>query len=340
MSDAPALQTEPVPADAAPADLALVTEGSTLSAELRGTSPRMIVLQCLVILLGAAGFAWVLHPAVGPDHPHTNWILTTLLAIVSLTAGCWHAVRQWRDYTLPMRALRDKIAAARIGECPIEELSTVSGGLKPILPLVQQLLIDLRQERTRNAILEEEIRQRVLSRTESLERKIGSLKQQATRDALTGLSNRRLLDQVLPELVEASLAQWTDLTVMMIDVDYFKILNDTLGHAAGDALLKQIAQLIRSSIRDGDTAYRCGGDEFVVVMPNTSIELGREIANRLRSMVDGLAKTIKVSRPPRLSIGVDSLYRSNTKTAADLLSNADKALYDVKAARKAPSRVA
>jgi diguanylate cyclase (GGDEF)-like protein len=299
---------------------------------------RTFVWQSLAILLGAAGFAWFVHQMLGDQHSHGNWLLMVLLATASLAAGCWGAISRWRDYSLPIRKLQKIVARIRDGDAAIEELSSIEGGISPVVETVQQLLRDLRQERTRNAVLEAEIRQRVHNRTESLERKIGSLQQQATRDALTGLHNRRLLDQQLPALIEQCKQDYTDMTVLMIDVDYFKTLNDTLGHAAGDQLLRQIAQLIRSTIRENDCAFRCGGDEFVVVMPATSDDTGQRLADRLRSLVDGLGKTLKVSRAPRLSIGLATLHQTNANDAAELLAHADKALYDIKSARSDPAR--
>ncbi len=261
-----------------------------------------------------------------------------LLAGASLAAGCWGAFARFRDYTVPLQRLQHLLPLVRDGQRPIEELSTIDRGLAPLMPQIQQLVRDLRQQRLENAELQNEIRQRVLTRTDALERKIGSLQQQATRDALTGLNNRRQLDHQLPALIEQCKLQYIDLAVLMIDVDYFKVLNDTLGHAAGDELLRQIAQLMRSSIRATDTAYRCGGDEFVVVLPGASIEVSTQLATRLRSLVDSLGRTLKVTRPPRLSIGIATLHQTNCYDAAELLAHADRALYDVKAARPVPSR--
>ncbi len=330
-TDAP---SAPVEADPPAAAAPLVVKRT------RDRKVLVFAVQVLAILVCAAALGWALHTYLGADQGRSNWILTTLMAGTSLLAGCWSTYRRWRDYTLPLRSLREMLPEARLGSIPIEELSSIKGQLAPIIPHIQQLLRDIREERMMISRLEDETRQRVLSRTDALERKIGSLRQQATRDGLTGLGNRRHLDQSLPQAIELCLATYEDLSVMMIDVDYFKMLNDTLGHAAGDELLRQIAQLIRSTIREADTAFRCGGDEFVVVLPNTTRDVAEQMGMRLRSLIDSLSKTIKVSRPPRLSIGVASLFQTGTRTAHDLLVAADKALYDVKSARPLPSRVA
>ncbi len=300
----------------------------------------VIGVQIVAILIGSAALGWALHTYFRTDRGQTNWLLTAMMAVASLMAGCWSTYRRWCDYTLPMRSLREMLPEARLGAIPIEELSNIKGQIAPIVPLIQQLLRDIRQERMMISRLEDETRQRVLSRTDALERKIGSLRQQATRDGLTGLGNRRHLDEALPQSIELCVSTYSDLSVLMIDVDYFKILNDTLGHAAGDELLREIAQLIRSTIRETDTAFRCGGDEFVVVLPNTAADVAQQLGDRLRSLVDSLCKPLKVSNRPRLSIGVSSIGQAGVKTAHDLLVAADKALYHVKSARPKPSRVA
>jgi diguanylate cyclase (GGDEF)-like protein len=294
---------------------------------------KRLWLQVAVILLGAAAFGSLLVYLIGRRHVATSTTLMVLLGSVSLASGCWGAFRRWRDFAAPLSQLTRLLPQVRANAIPIEELSQIKGGLEPAIPLIQDLLRDLRRERVQNAILQEEIRQRVISRTESLERTIGSLKAQATRDVLTGLSNRRALETQLPALFKQCKLSGSDLVVLMIDVDYFKTLNDTLGHAAGDELLRQIGQLIRSSIRQNDFAFRCGGDEFVIVLPGATPPVGRNLAERLRSLVDALAKTLHVSRPPRLSIGLASMNLVNAASEAELLAEADKDLYTIKATR-------
>ena len=98
---------------------------------------------------------------------------------------------------------------------------------------------------------------------------------QATRDALTGLLNRRSLDIEIDRAVEQFQSVGTDACLLMIDIDHFKGLNDTLGHAAGDELLKSIAQIMRSAIRNSDQAFRCGGDEFVILLGGCGIRAGQ-----------------------------------------------------------------
>ena len=159
---------------------------------------------------------------------------------------------------------------------PIEDLAAVRGRLAPIAMHIHEMLREIRSQKTALAEMDHEVRQRIANRTEALERKIGSLKHQATRDVLTGLLNRRALDDHLSRVIEQNIAASMPVSVLMIDVDNFKPLNDTLGHAAGDELLRSIGQIFRSTLRDRDTAFRCGGDEFVIVLD------GSDMAGRQR----------------------------------------------------------
>jgi diguanylate cyclase (GGDEF)-like protein len=123
----------------------------------------------------------------------------------------------------------------------------------------------------------------------------------------------------------------------MIDVDNFKPLNDTLGHAAGDEMLRNIGQVIKSSMRDTDAAFRVGGDEFVVLLSGADEEAGRRLADRISKLVAGLAMPLKMERPVGLSIGVASLREGlkhgERPTHSLLVAAADARLYEVKKTR-------
>jgi diguanylate cyclase (GGDEF)-like protein len=145
--------------------------------------------------------------------------------------------------------------------------------------------------------------------------------------------NRRMLDQILPELTDRTRAGGSQLTVLMIDLDYFKEVNDTLGHAAGDQLLIVVSQIIRSGIRDIDMAFRYGGDEFVILMPETDHNAGAALAQRLGSLVDAHAKTLHLPFPPALSVGIACTMNLANSSAGHLLRHADEELYKLKSIR-------
>jgi diguanylate cyclase (GGDEF)-like protein len=264
-----------------------------------------------------------------------------ILALSGMLCGIWTARRYRRRWSQPMRDLQATLARIRAGESSIEDLDAIRGGPRPLVDDVRDLLRELRCQRAQVVQLEQEMSHRIASRTGALERVVGTLKQQVTRDPLTGLHNRRMLDGCLAAAMERSRNEDWPLCLLMIDVDDFKLLNDTLGHAAGDELLRSLGQLIRSSLRDEDLAFRCGGDEFVVVLTNTDRRQGELIAGRLTSLVDAMGKMLHVERPPRLSIGLATPFDLGIDpTAATLLAEADKQLYAVKSGRKKIRQVA
>jgi diguanylate cyclase (GGDEF)-like protein len=327
-------------AEAARVNLSKVQEAESPSAQtttiLRDGRPSPLV-QCAIaasVLLGAAALGVVLQLIVSRDEAHRALWLQFMLAAVAVSSSAWAAFRQWRRWSRPVEQLAAMIQAARLGEIPIEELSHVHGGMEQLVPMIQDLLRDVRSTHASLLELNEEIRQRVAVRTDKLERKIGSLKQQATKDALTGLGNRRMFDESLTDAVEKCRAEREELSLIIMDVDHFKLLNDTLGHAEGDRFLKEIGQLIRSTVRVEDLPFRLGGDEFVVLLPRCMRKTAEAYAQRLISLVDQLAKPLKLDRRPRISVGLSSLNGLPDPTGETLLRVADEALYEQKSTRR------
>jgi two-component system cell cycle response regulator len=153
----------------------------------------------------------------------------------------------------------------------------------------------------------------------------------AITDALTGLYNRRYMETHVSALVEQALARGKPLTVLILDIDYFKSINDTHGHDAGDDVLREFAFRIRKSIRGIDLACRYGGEEFVVVMPETDMAVATMVAERLRRriasdpfVIQEGGRKIEVT----ISIGIAGLNRSDTP--ASMIKRADQALYRAK----------
>ncbi len=158
-------------------------------------------------------------------------------------------------------------------------------------------------------------------------------------DPLTGLSNRRDLDETLDAALSTTRRRGTPLSVLLIDVDHFKRINDTLGHEAGDAILVQIAGSLRASLRAEDSLGRWGGEEFLAVLPNTDSVEARVVADRLRVDVCTSVQA-NPDEAVTLTVGVAE-FGSDTKS--ELVSRADRALYAGKDAgrdtvRTAPER--
>src|SRR5512138_1121507 len=154
----------------------------------------------------------------------------------------------------------------------------------------------------------------------------------AITDALTGLHNRRYMESHLATLAEQAAARGKPLALMILDIDYFKAINDTSGHDAGDDVLREFAVRIRKSIRGIDLACRFGGEEFVIVMPETDAHVAGMVAERLRRSI--AAEKFAINKGAKrvdvtISIGLSTLERKG-EAVADVLKRADKALYRAK----------
>ncbi len=154
----------------------------------------------------------------------------------------------------------------------------------------------------------------------------------AVTDGLTGLHNRRYLDSHLQTLFDRAVARRRPLSVMITDLDRFKLINDTHGHDGGDDVLREFARRLRKNVRGIDLACRFGGEEFVVVMPDTDGAVAEKVAERIRAEIaqtpfpvgkSGQAMDVTVS------VGVSSLKRG-TDTVEALMKRADLALYEAK----------
>jgi len=278
-------------------------------------------------------------------NPYSVGLPISLLAMIAVALGlivCGVCMRIYHHWKAPQARLKASLQGVLSGEIPIDDLADAegemmqsAGGLKPLIPVIEDLLRLLRESRTEVARLNAEMRQKVAQRTDALERRIGSLQAQASRDSLTGLLNRRLLEQFADDVVRRANAGRLPTCAVMMDLDDFKLLNDTLGHAAGDELLRSVGQLIRSSVREHDLAFRYGGDEFVLLLPDTGRAEGAAMIQRLIELIDALVKPLAVARKPRLSAGIASLSDCPPNaTAKELLDAADRMLYAVKKARK------
>jgi diguanylate cyclase (GGDEF)-like protein/PAS domain S-box-containing protein len=158
------------------------------------------------------------------------------------------------------------------------------------------------------------------------------LREEATRDVLTAMFNRRYLEETLPRELSRAARDHCPLSLLILDVDKFKQLNDKYGHEAGDVILKAVGPYLHGNIRAGDVACRYGGEEFVVVMPNTSAETAHQRADEWRTWFGQLTTAYRdVQLRGTLSGGV-ATFPEHGQTAAELLRAADMALYAAKAA--------
>ena len=168
--------------------------------------------------------------------------------------------------------------------------------------------------------------------TERLRDNVQMSIEMAITDGLTGLFNRRYMETHLGTLLEQAAARGKPLTVLVLDVDYFKAVNDTHGHDAGDDVLREFSTRIRKSIRNIDLACRYGGEEFVIVMPETDMAVATSVAERLRRRIAAEPFAIQQNTGQieiTISIGIAALGGTGDNAAA-LLKRADQALYRAK----------
>ena len=177
------------------------------------------------------------------------------------------------------------------------------------------MLFSLRM-RTSNLSLEE---------SENLQEK---LEQQAQTDGLTGVYNRRWLDQMLPRLLQRSEQDGQPFCVLMIDIDNFKNFNDTFGHALGDKALRAVADTLVTKVRPIDLIVRYGGEEFCALLPETDLQSGVGAAERLRKAIHQIKISDDSNKSiPGISISAGLAERRAGENADNILKRADQALY-------------
>ncbi len=192
--------------------------------------------------------------------------------------------------------------------------------------------------RRREQELEEKVKVatlRLWKAHEALENANAQLRELSLHDPLTGVPNRRNFDQTMALLWHQSVRTGTPLALLMIDIDRFKDYNDHLGHLAGDACLRQVATILRDTLRRGtDILARYGGEEFTVLLPATSTEVACQLAEDLRAAVEGAGITHPASSyggVVTISIGVAATVASQETQPSDLIAASDEALYIAKA---------
>jgi len=161
--------------------------------------------------------------------------------------------------------------------------------------------------------------------TEKVEGK--KLTEMAHNDKLTGIYNRNYLEYILDYEFQKARQELTDFIIMMMDIDKFKLINDTFGHGFGDKVLNQVAQKISESIRKTDIAGRYGGDEFLVILPKTAMDEAQVIAQRILATTPKLTMNDTLVEV-KLSIGL--ACHSNEKEVSKVIEKADKAMYHAK----------
>lgn len=182
----------------------------------------------------------------------------------------------------------------------------------------------------RNRELVEDLERQVRDRTEALERANKKLSELAMTDPLTHVMNRRAIFERFQQEIDRSRRYEHSLVAVMIDVDHFKAFNDMEGHVLGDEALKKLAQIISANVRKTDLLGRYGGEEFIVLMPETQVKNALEICERLRAAVERTTmQGAKGAAYLTVSIGVAG-FPDEGATPKELVQAADQALYEAK----------
>ena len=205
---------------------------------------------------------------------------------------------------------------------PLQERGRNHGGRLLVLRDISKHRLAEEQLRDTNTRL-----QTHMAEIEALQSK---LQDQALRDALTGLFNRRYLEETLQREIAQAYRSGRQLGIVMIDVDHFKNLNDTYGHKAGDAALQALARLLAANTRSGDIACRYGGEEFVLALPGATLKAAHERAEQVRREVDAMRVAYGgIALSLTVCAGI-AAYPQHGETADALLDCADRALYQAK----------
>jgi diguanylate cyclase (GGDEF)-like protein/PAS domain S-box-containing protein len=153
-------------------------------------------------------------------------------------------------------------------------------------------------------------------------------------DGLTSIANRRYFDDSLEREWRRAIRKKAELSLVMVDIDYFKSFNDTYGHLSGDECIKTVAQVLNSSInRPGDLAARFGGEEFIVLLPDTESEGAMKVARKIRATVEALQihhQGSSINNYVTVSLGVATISPLLEQASKELVYAADRALYDAK----------
>ncbi len=211
---------------------------------------------------------------------------------------------------------------------PFEECCTLIEAIEKILMFdlsltfdtyIHSLMDESRRSRTQLEEYAESLEETVAERTRLL-------KMQARNDGLTGLLNQRAFYTELRKELSRGQRQNYAITLIYFDIDGFKNINDTKGHRAGDEILIKVAEATRQTIREGELIARYGGDEFCIILPNSSLEEGRVLSERLCETIKKSVNSAKIS----CSIGISSSTPDNYHDADSLVRLADQAMYAAK----------
>ena len=238
--------------------------------------------------------------------------------------------------TAELMKLTDSIGESSTHTAAYDKTLTHAGaeleqGTPDIKSIVQRLSAATRAVQVRNKGLEEQL-QNSAKEVDGLRTRMETIRKESLTDALTGLANRRCFDEAAQKAVDDALREGKPFSLIISDIDHFKKFNDTYGHPVGDQVLRLVAQCLKTNVKGKDLAARFGGEEFVVILPETSLSNATAVAGDIRNSVETKKivqkSTGKDMGTVTLSLGVAQFVPG--EQVADLLNRADACLYAAK----------
>lgn len=259
-------------------------------------------------------------------------VLAGLLAgwVATLCLAPWRAMAELeksRDGVMRLTAAIKRVtnghSEERLDSLLVDTSDEIGKLSHAIVDLARACISERRESATVRRTMADRIRKETTKATARLAREVET-------DPLTGLGNRRQLERAMDDLFAGHSRRRGDQVIALaIDLDKFKLVNDTLGHEVGDDCIRYVGQVLRSTIRTGDSAIRLGGDEFLLLLPDTSIDQALQAASRIRHLYASMPWSHDAAPAPTLSIGVAAI-KSDATDPDELLRRADRALYKAK----------
>lgn len=270
----------------------------------------------------------------------TSWIIATVVFGLLVSASVHlaiHWIGKWFDrrITAPLRQLATPWAEKNSLEEWVD--SVRPGGWSETEQIAQNLRtlgseVVQTKERVKRLIRTSQVEMKL--REQSFDRRLRRVRDQAMIDPLTRLRNRRFLEEKLEQIFDNHRNNGSSLALVMLDLDNFKAHNDSLGHQAGDDLLRFVGELLNGAIRPDDIAVRYGGDEFVLFLPDTSSDQAKVVAERVVKLFAQYTSTLPGPKSVTMSAGVACTDTTPCESGLALLRKADEILYTAKSGGK------
>ena len=212
----------------------------------------------------------------------------------------------------------------------IELGELASAELEQIASQFTKLQEELHEAKRQSGVMERRVESSVAEETRRIKSLLSRARKDAQHDALTGLTNRRFIEERLEPIFREQINHNVNMVIAMFDVDNFKPLNDTEGHAAGDQILRFFGELLRGALREDDVGVRYGGDEFAAILMDISSSQALDVCDRIVKLFNQQIASMDIRTKVTLSSGFASQVETGARTASELLSQADAALYKAK----------